>query len=85
MSEKCFFFGYTDIGYEEIEKENCAKACQTTEGCTHFDWNNGYCVKKSGFVTKNEAIWASWNQNTICGIIEKQNRPGKISKIKKID
>ena len=59
----------------------CALVCKKTLGCTHFVWlvNERFCFKKTGFVTKEDAIDRQGSQFFQCGHLEKQIIPGKYS------
>ena len=55
----CTFQG-NDMAQIRTKGELCTDACDTTPGCTHFDWtnlNNGTCFLKSGGVNKSEAFF----------------------------
>lgn len=80
MGTKCSFINYLDIDYDQRKKEDCAKACLNTKGCTHFDWGYNVCFRKWGFVSKNDAFW-SGNKDFICGIIVSRSTLGKSSNI----
>ena len=64
-SLNCDFNG-GDMGREQSTGEQCGGKCSATNGCTHFSHKDGWCYKKSGPVTQNDAVTKN---GVMCGIL----------------
>ena len=62
----CDFNG-GDMGREQSKGEECGGKCSATPGCTHFSYQDGWCYKKSGTITQNNAFV---KKGVMCGIID---------------
>ena len=64
-------FTNSDLSNAPAASNNCASACQSTPGCTHFSWttnNGGTCWMKKNSVSKSDAVY-NGNTGMICGIV----------------
>ena len=59
-------FNDGDMGREWSTGPECGGKCRATSGCTHFAFLNGWCYKKWGSVSLNDAFWKS---GVVCGIL----------------
>jgi hypothetical protein len=63
-------FKNSDLSNKQVAGADCANACASTSGCTHFTWtsyNGGTCWMKSGSVSKSNAFYTG-DQSMVCGI-----------------
>lgn len=53
--------------------DQCGGICATTNGCTHFTWNNhngGTCWMKTGSISQQKAM--PKDNSFVCGTVNKQ-------------
>ena len=62
-------FQNNDLSNKQVDGPDCAQACASTSGCTHFTWtsyNGGTCWMKSGSISKSNAL-STGDQSMVCG------------------
>ena len=72
-AENCDFGESGNMGREQSSGELCGAKCRASSPCTHFTYLDGWCYKKSGSVSKNDAFPKN---RVMCGILD--NKPSGI-------
>ena len=62
-----------DLANAKTSADQCSAKCASTNGCTHYTWNNyldGTCWMKNGIVSLADAFYTGDN-SMVCGFLSK--------------